>query len=65
MFRLIREAMAAWDRWRWKRRPHAPRSIVKMQDELQRQRRAHKPTRSTLDKIKAARHAALKAEMGR
>jgi len=63
--RLIRSAVMAWDRWRWKCQKRAPRSILKMQEQLQRERRAHKATRATLAKIKTARHEAMKMELGR
>lgn len=65
MRRLIRSAMIAWERWRWKRKPHAPRSILRMQDELQSERRRHGRPGKTLAKIKAERTALLKMELGR
>jgi len=65
MMRLIRSAIIAWERWRWKRKPHAPRSILRMQDELQRERHRHGRPGKTLAKIKAERTALLKMELGR
>ena len=65
-FRRAARAIAfAWRDMQWRRQKRAPRSILKMQEELQRQRRAHKATRATLAKIKTVRHEAMKMELGR
>lgn len=62
---LIRSAIFAWDRWRWNRSKRAPRSILRMQEELQSERRRHGRPGKTLAKIKAERTALLKMELGR
>jgi hypothetical protein len=67
MLALVRPAILAWSRWRWKRqaKSRVPRSLLADQEELQRARRQHKPTRHIIERTKQKRHQALRMEVGR
>lgn len=61
--RAARSLAIAWQGMLWKRQKRAPRSILRMQEDLQRERKRHGRPQKILDAIKAERHALLRKEL--